>query len=127
MTYLLEADLVDDCCRAATALQVNLEVAGQHVAKKSGSSKGLADAFLCVNGWHHPLELKRPASTGTRAGRFSLDQLVAAERRRAQAVETYAPRTLEQFVALVNWSRRNSCGVCPDCPVVPGIEGSRCA
>jgi hypothetical protein len=127
VTYLLEADLVDDCRRAATALQVHLEVAGQHVARKSGSSKGLPDAFLYVAGWHHPLELKRPASQGISAGRFSLDQMVAAERRRAQGVETYAPRTLEQFVALVNWSRRHAAGVCPDCPVVPDVEGRRCA
>ncbi|HEY5474729.1 MAG TPA: hypothetical protein VIK32_16260 [Candidatus Limnocylindrales bacterium] len=127
MSYLLEADLVDDCRRAATALQVVFEVAGQRVAKASGSSKGLPDAFLCVSGWHHPLELKRPASKGAEAGRFSLDQLVAAERRRAQGVETYAPRALEQFVALVNWSRRHRDGVCPGCPVVPEFAGSRCA
>jgi hypothetical protein len=124
VSYLLEADLVDDCRRAAEALGAFLEVAGQRSAKGSGSSRGLPDAFLCVGGWHHPIELKRPASRGTPAGRFSYDQIIAAERRRAQGVETYAPRTLEEFVALANWSRRHRPErglACDLCPVVPPV------
>lgn len=121
----LESDLVDDCRLAAKTMGVCLEVAGQRKAKGSGSSKGLGDAFLCVRGWHHPLELKRPASRGTERGRFSYDQIVAAERRRAQGVETYAPRTLPEFVNLVNWSRRNNPGepiVCLGCQRVPSMD-----
>lgn len=124
MSYLLESDLMADCIRVAEVLGAHLEVAGQRKAKGSGSSKGLPDAFLYVAGWHHPLEMKRAASKGTQAGRFSYDQLVAAERRRDQGVVTYAPRTLEEFVALVNWSRRHrpergrTCGLCPVVPPV---------
>lgn len=124
--YLFEADLVNDCTLAADTMGVFLEVAGQRKAKGSGSSKGLGDGFLCVAGWHHPLELKRAASKGTERGRFSYDQIVAAERRRAQGIETYAPRTLQEFVNLVNWSRRHYPGgdylPCPGCPTVPTLS-----
>ena len=121
MSYLLEADLVQDCRRAAEAMGVVLEVAGQLKAKGSGSDRGLPDGFLSAGGKLIPVEFKRPATDdGTRAGRFSLDQLCAAERRRRCGVETYCPQTLEQFTALVNWARCGTGPVCQDCPTVPG-------
>ena len=81
---------------------------------------GRTDYLLCVNGWQHPLEFKR-----CDGGRFSLDQMVAAERRRKAGVETYAPIRVTEFDALVAWSLRNSPFmvqnvICPGCPVVPG-------
>jgi hypothetical protein len=117
--YELEAELVSACKLAAGHKGLFLEVAGQRKAKGSGSDRGLPDAFLCAGGRMLPIEFKRPKTDGTRRGVFSLDQLVAAERRRACGVETYCPDTLEAFTALANWMR---CGrtARPRCPVVPG-------
>lgn len=120
MSYLLEADLVADVVRAAAAMNVYVEFCGQRKAKGSGSTRGLPDAFLYAGGKCLPLELKRPASDGTRAGRFSLDQLVAAQRRREQSVETYAIDSLEAFVCCVNWARYGNGPICRSCPTVPG-------
>lgn len=119
MPYLLEADLVADCRAACEAIGAFLEVAGQLRAKGSGSDRGLPDAFLSAGGKLLPVEFKRPASDGTRAGRFSLDQIAAAEKRRRCGVETYAPDSLEAFVRLVNWARCGTGPVCPGCPTVP--------
>lgn len=121
--YEFESALVTDCRLAAGRMVVKLEVAGQRKAKSSGSDKGLPDGFLCVSCWHHPLEFKRAKGADTPAGRFSYDQLVAAQRRADQGVYTYAPRLLPEFVALVNWSRRHAPSRmptrCTACPVVP--------
>ena len=120
--YLLESALVADCRRAAEAMGVVLEVAGQLKAKGSGSDRGLPDGFLSAGGKLIPVEFKRPATDdGTRAGRFSLDQLAAAERRRACGVETYAPSSLQEFVRLVNWARWDGEGAAPDCATVPPL------
>lgn len=107
-----------DCLRFADRCGLKLERIGQRKARGSGTDKGAPDAILYVSGWAHPLEFKRPKSDGTRAGRFSLDQLVAAEQREAQGVVTYAPRTLQHLANLVGWSRRNREGVCAACPRV---------
>lgn len=121
--YELESALVTDCRLAANSMHVKLEVAGQRKARGSGSDKGLPDGFLCVAGWMHPCEFKRPKTQDATAGRFSYDQLVAAQRRAEQGVYTYAPRLLPEFVSLVNWSRRHAPTKapqrCPACPVVP--------
>lgn len=121
--YEFESELVDDCRRAAVTMGVKFEVAGQRRADKAGSDKGLPDGFLCVSGWHHPLELKRPKTQLGRAGSFSYDQLIAAQKRADQGVYTYAPRLLPEFTGLVNWSRRHAPAAtaerCPTCPIVP--------
>jgi hypothetical protein len=118
--YELEDELVNACHVTVTELRnvwmqpIHGERINQRRADKAGSDKGSPDYLLCVGGWHHPLEFKR--STG---GRFSLDQMVAAGRRRSAGVETYAPKHVTEFDALIAWSKRHFKGVCPDCPVVP--------
>lgn len=120
MSYELEAEFVDACHKTVCALRdtwgkrIHGERINQRRADKAGSERGAPDYLLCVNGWHHPLEFKR-----AKGGRFSLDQMVAAERRRAAGVETYAPTCLPEFDGLLRWSERNRTGVCRDCPAVP--------
>ncbi len=119
--YELEADLVNACHALAEKCGLKLERIGQRKSKGSGTDRGAPDAFLYVCGFAHPLEFKRPQTSGTRAGRFSNDQLVAAEKRAAEGVATYAPRTLQEFANLVGWSRRNAGryrATCPSCPIV---------
>jgi len=122
--YELEDELVTACHKTIIELRdtwlqpIHGERINQRRADKAGSDKGSPDYLLCVNGWHHPLEMKR-----VKGGRFSLDQMVAAERRRNAGVETYAPTRITEFDALVSWSKRqHPIGVirrCPGCPVVP--------
>lgn len=118
--YDLESDLVTICSQTVCELRdtwgkaIHFERAGQRRADKAGQDKGFPDGELTVNGWHHPLEFKR-----CNGGRFSLDQMVAAERRRRAGVETYAPTSVLHFDALVAWSERHRDGTCPSCPVVP--------
>lgn len=125
--YHLESDLVTACHNTVCELRdtwhrpIHGERLNQRRADKAGSDRGSPDYLLCVNGWQHALEFKR-----VDGGKFSLDQLVAAERRRAAGVETYAPTTFAEFDALRRWSERNSPGkvhwsVCPDCPTVPPV------
>lgn len=121
MSYTLESDLVADAKRACEAMGVVLEVAGQRRADKAGQDRGLPDAFLHAGGRTWCLEFKKPKAKGERCGRFSLDQLVAAERRRRCGVETYAPSILEHVVALANFARCGSGVVCQDCPTVPTL------
>jgi len=121
--YELESELVNACHQTVIELRdtwmqsIHGERINQRRADKAGSDRGSPDYLLYVNGWVHVIELKR-----SKGGRFSLDQMVAAERRRAAGVETYAPTRLLQFDALVKWSMRTNpsteCG-CPDCPTVP--------
>ena len=120
--YKFESDLVADMKRAAEAMGAVLEVAGQRNAKKSGSDRGLPDCFLAAGGQYIPIEVKRPESTDTRRGRFSNDQLAAAERRRGCGVETYSPTDLSEFVHLANWARCKGQGRCRACPTVPPLS-----
>jgi hypothetical protein len=128
-TYELEDELVNACHETVTEMRDKIGIAihgerlNQRRPDKAGSDCGSPDYLLVVNGWHHPLEFKR-----SKGGRFRLDQMVAAERRRAAGVETYAPTRLLQFDALVKWSMKHqgSSGreagwipICPDCPTVP--------
>jgi len=123
--YELESELVNACHKTITELRdtwlqpIHGERINQRRADKAGSDRGSPDYLLYVNGWAHVIELKRTAG-----GRFSLDQMVAAERRRKAGVETYAPTRVTEFDALVAWSKRNSPFmvqnvICPGCPVVP--------
>lgn len=121
--YLLESSLVADILAAAERMGLYCEQLGQRKAKGSGTTTGAPDLILYGNGRMVPLEVKRPKTDGTRAGRFSLDQLVAAENRRHRGVETYAPSTLEHAVSLMNWIRCGTGPVCQDCPTVPRIGG----
>lgn len=103
--YELEAELVADCRRAAEAMSVVLEVAGQYRADKAGQDRGFPDAVLHAGGRSLLVEFKRPKTRHSRAGRCSLDQLAAAERRRRCGVDTYLVDSLNDFVALVNRAR----------------------
>ena len=103
--YELEAELVADCRRAAEAMSVVLEVAGQYRADKAGQDRGFPDAVLHAGGRSLLVEFKRPKARHSRAGRLSLDQIAAAERRAACGVETYLVDSVDDFTALVNWAR----------------------
>jgi hypothetical protein len=121
--YQFEAEVVDDCralVKSGWFAPVKFEVIGQRKAKGSGTDRGAPDAILSVGRWCHPCEFKRPASDGTRPGRFSHDQIEAARQRLAAGVYTYAPRTCQQFQRLIEWSKRHYDGRCDDCPVVVG-------
>lgn len=121
-----EADIVTVCANVTAELRdtwnrpVHLERIGQRKARGSGTDRGVPDALLYVNGQAIPCEFKRPAG-----GRFSLDQLVAAERRRKAGVETYAPTCFAEYKAVLDYHARNRTGVCPGCPTVPEIGGDR--
>jgi hypothetical protein len=103
----LEADLIADCKRAAAAMGCYVEWLGQHRADKAGQSRGAPDGLLYCAGHLIPLEFKRARNPdGTPAGRLSLDQIVARDRRREQHVETYIVDSLESFITVVNGCRR---------------------
>jgi hypothetical protein len=119
-TFDTEAELVNACHQTVVEMRdtwhkaIHGERIAQRRADKAGQDIGSPDYLLTVNGWNHPLEFKRG-----KGGRFSLGQMVAAERRRAAGVMTYAPSRLLQFDALIAWSERHRDGICFDCPVVP--------
>lgn len=119
--YEFEAALVTDCHQTVCEFRdtwgkaIHGERINQRRADKAGSDKGSPDYLLCVNGWQHAIEFKR-----AKGGRFSLDQMVAAERRLKAGVVTYAPRRIMDFDKLIAWSERHREGVCPFCPQVPG-------
>lgn len=128
VAYELESDLMSSLALVAKTCGVYLEVAGQRKAKGSGSTRGLPDGFLYVAGFCHPLEAKRCKALAGRDGTFSNDQIVAADRRRSEGVQTYAPRTPQHLADLIGWSRRNAGryrATCPDCPVVPTMDEAR--
>jgi hypothetical protein len=127
--YEIEEELVTECHKTVCQMRdeyflaIHGERLNQRRPDKAGSDVGSPDYLLVVNGWHHPLEFKR-----SKGGRFSVGQMVAAERRRAALVETYAPNRLLHFDALVKWSMQRTPGsgrlflpVCPDCPTVPPV------
>ena len=126
--YEIEEELVTACHLTVVELRdkwqvpIHGERLNQRRADKAGSDKGSPDYLLCVGGWNHPLEFKR-----AKGGRFSLDQMVAAERRRKAGVVTYAPTSVTEFDGLVKWSRRTLPSlplvlVCLACPTVPRLE-----
>ncbi len=122
MSYEIESELVADCVRVAEAMGAVLERVGQYRADKAGQDRGMPDAFLYAGGKCLPIEMKRPKQTDTRQGRCSLDQIVAAERRRKCGVETYVIDTLEAFVCLVNWARCGTGKVCGSVATVGGTS-----
>jgi len=85
----LERDLVDDCRDAAKHMGAFLAEVGQRRAKGSGTTLGFPDGVLHAGGRTYLVEFKRPKSVGTRAGRLSLDQIAAAERRAECGVQTF--------------------------------------
>lgn len=103
----LERDLVSQCDDIAKAMNAYVEWLGQRRADKAGQSVGTPDGLLYCGGRCTPLEFKRAkAADGTPAGRLSLGQIVAAERRAAQGVETHVIDTAEGFVRVVNDCRK---------------------
>ena len=118
--YEIEADLVNSCHLTVCELRdtyhkaIHGERIAQRRADKAGQDKGSPDYLLTVNGWQHPLEFKR-----AKGGRFSLDQMVSAERRFTAGVVTYAPTSVVHFDALIRWSEQHRNGICFDCPMVP--------
>ena len=118
--YDLEVSLVTACHQTVVELRdtwhksIHGERIAQRRADKAGQDIGSPDYLLTINGWHHPLEMKR-----AKGGRFSLGQMVAAERRYVAGVVTYAPTRVLEFDKLIAWSERNRNGICPDCPTVP--------
>lgn len=105
MSYTIESDLVATCCKIAKAMRVELELVGQRRAKGSGTTRGFPDGVLHAAGCTYLIEFKRPKSVGTRAGRLSLDQIAAAERRAECGVQTFLVDSVDDFCALVNWAR----------------------
>ena len=102
----LERDLVADCKRAADAMVVYVEWVSQRGGKHSGTSKGAPDCFVYVAGKVVPVEFKRAKHhDGTPAGRLSLDQNVAIERRLKQGVETHVVESVQGFANVVNAAR----------------------
>ncbi len=96
-----EADLVNRCREDAEAMGVYLEVIGQRKAKGSGTTTGAPDAILYSSRHVVPIEFKRFED-----GRVSLAQAAAMLKRERQGVATHVIRTEAEFVALVNWTRR---------------------
>ena len=104
-----ESALVLDCKRAAEAMSVYCEWISQRGGRHSGTSRGAPDCLVYVAGIVIPVELKRARQPdGTPAGRLSMDQVVAIERRAAQGVETHIVSDVREFVALVNAARRHA-------------------
>ena len=103
----LERDLVAECLVVAKAMGIYVEVVGQRRARGSGTSIGVADMLVYAGGQVLPVELKRAKNhDGTPAGKLSIGQIVAIERRQEAGVRTAVVTTVEEFVAEVNGLRR---------------------
>lgn len=95
-----EKELVTACHKLAQKMNVYLEVAGQRMARGSGTTVGFPDAFAYVSGKCLPIEFK------TKEGRLSPGQALAQNKRADQNVRTWIVRSTKDFIALVNEARR---------------------
>lgn len=107
--FATEKELVDEIKEYARAMNVYVEVAGQRIAKGSGSTEGLTDMFVCVAGWYMPCEVKNGDT------KVRLDQIGCAMNRADAGHPTAWVRSTQDFVDLVNWCRRNP----RRCPPLP--------
>lgn len=98
----LEKELVRLCHQSARKMGVYLEVAGQRMAKGSGTTVGFPDAFLYCSGKCLPIEFK------AEKGRLSPGQVLAQHKRMDQRVHTWVIRKVEDFEELVNMCRRTA-------------------
>ena len=99
----LERDLVAEITCIAKALGWYVEFMGQRRADKAGQSIGTPDMLLYRGGQVLPVEFKRARNhDGTPAGKLSLGQIVAMERRQEAGVRTAVVTTVEEFVAAGN-------------------------
>ena len=98
----LEKDLVRACHKSAQSMGAYLEVAGQRMAKGSGTTVGFPDAFLYCSGKCLPIEFK------TEKGRLSPGQALAQHKRMDQKVHTWVIRDVEAFEELINMCRRTA-------------------
>ncbi|MEI6502832.1 MAG: hypothetical protein WCP21_17620 [Armatimonadota bacterium] len=91
----------------AKAMNVYIELMGQRRADKAGQSIGTPDMLVYAGGQVLPVELKRAKNhDGTPAGKLSIGQIVAIERRQEAGVRTAVVTTVEEFVAIVNGMRK---------------------
>ena len=116
-THSLERDLVGEIAVIAKAMNCYVEFLGQRRADKAGQSIGTPDMLVYRAGQVLPVELKRAKNhDGTPAGKLSIGQIVAMERRQEAGVRTAVVTTVEEFVAIVN-------GMCKARGVVRRAEG----
>jgi len=95
--------LVADVVVIAKAMNVYIELMGQRRADKAGQSIGTPDMLVYRAGQVLPVELKRAKNhDGTPAGKLSIGQIVAMERRQEAGVRTAVVTTVEEFVSVVN-------------------------
>ena len=114
---MLERDLVAEITVVSKSLGWYVEFMGQRRADKAGQSIGTPDMLVYRAGQVLPVELKRAKNhDGTPAGKLSIGQIVAMERRQEAGVRTAVVTTVEEFVAVVN-------GMCRARGVVRRAEG----
>lgn len=95
--------MVADVVVIAKAMNVYIELMGQRRADKAGQSIGTPDMLVYRAGQVLPVELKRAKNhDGTPAGKLSIGQIVAMERRQEAGVRTAVVTTVEEFVSVVN-------------------------
>jgi hypothetical protein len=102
----LERDLVADCRRSAEAMNAFLAVVQQHVAKKSGTTRGFPDLVLICAGKVVLIEVKRPKTAEHPRGYLSLGQSAFIARAAEMGVQVEVIDSVEDFEALVNSCRR---------------------
>ena len=102
----LERDLVADCRRSAEAMNAFLAVVQQHVAKKSGTTRGFPDLVLICAGKVVLIEVKRPKTAEHPRGVLSLGQSAFIARALEMGVQVEVIETVREFEALVNGCRR---------------------
>lgn len=95
-----EKSLVTTCCEVAEHMGCVLEVVGQRKAKGSGTTIGAPDALLSCSGRYIPIEFK------TAEGRLTLAQKALIVDRQRCGVETAVIRGVDEFIDLVNRTRR---------------------
>ena len=99
----LERDLVSEIAVVSKALGWYVEFMGQRRADKAGQSIGTPDMLVYRAGQVLPVELKRAKHRdGTPAGKLSIGQIVAMERRQEAGVRTAVVTSVEEFVSAVN-------------------------
>jgi len=102
----LERDLVDQCRESAVAMNAFLAVVQQHVAKKSGTTRGFPDLVLICAGKVVLIECKRPKTAEHPRGYLSLGQSAFIARALEMGVQVEVIETVREFEQVVNSCRR---------------------